>query len=132
MEQTYILNTLVHKILKMKKYIVFLMIFFSLTVKAQTVIPASTPISTVGGMPSGTYRYFFPTAIDTMDLSLGKQIHDTIYITKVCPVCPPPVICPPPPKQRTCIGYSYDANTGKTTFLYDDLSKSIKRKEPLK
>lgn len=38
----------------------------------------------------------------------------------VCPICPLPVICP---KQRTAIGYSVDAITGKITFTYDDGSK---------
>lgn len=42
--------------------------------------------------------------------------------------CPPPIICPvcpPPTKQRTAIGITWDIITNKKTITYDDKSTSV-------
>ena len=88
-------------------------------VHSQTVIPKTTTVAKLDSLPTGIYRFF--NSKDTVDFSkdipLVKTIHDTII-----KVVPP--VCPPPQKQRTAIGITWDIINNVKIITYDDGSKT--------
>ena len=104
----------------MKKLLTILLILSAGIVKAQTVIPATTTVDSLSGLINGSYR-FFRVNKDTVDLS-----KDTIMKCPICPLCPPPVVCPPPAKQRTAVAVTVTITATNKNILitYDDGSTS--------
>jgi len=90
---------------------------FVVHAQSPTVIPPSTTIEAFSALTAGQYRFFGSVTKDTVDLSIDKSL-----VCAPCPACPPPVVCPPPPKQRTAVAVTVTITASKKNILitYDD------------
>jgi len=115
----------------------------------QTITNPSTSQATVSGLQLGFYIFKVVVAnsagvqaSDTVGFTVGIAVHDTVYVTttvtihdtipRVCPSCPPPVICPVCPviPQRVATGTVIRGNV-VTTYYNNGDSTNGNTKSPI-